>query len=104
MAWFHVTDPSDWHVIPSLGVRGARGIMSKQTAEPVLLLRYCLLHHSSKSLYGELARYVSDLSLAVAEGSLNRKQWLTAVCNHFDDVNVDGNRPDAAVPLVSAGG
>jgi hypothetical protein len=103
MAWFHVTDPSDWHVIPSLGVRGARGIMSKQTAEPVLLLRYCLLHHCSSRniLHGDLVRYVSDLSLAVGEGPLNRKQMLAALGNHFGDEYLDETRSDAAEALVS---
>ena len=101
MVWFHVTDPSDWHVIPSLGVRGARGILSKQTAEPVPLLRYCLLHHSSTIAYQELVSCVSHLSLAVAEGS-TRVQLLAALNTHFGDVFVDEQkRPDAAEALVS---
>ena len=101
MAWFHVTDPSDWHVIPSLGVRGARGILSKQTAEPVPLLRYCLLHHSSTIAYQELVSCVTHLSLVVEEGSL-RPQLLAALNTHFGDVFVDEQkRPDAAEALVS---
>jgi hypothetical protein len=72
--------------------------MSKQTAEPVLLL---MLHHSSTSSLRELANCVSHLNLEV-EANSSRVQLLAALSTHFGDVFVaEQKQPDAAEALVS---
>ena len=100
MEWFHVTNPSDYYVIPTVGERAAMGVAFKQTAARVPLMRYCALHHSSLLTHADLGMCATHLNLDVAEGA-SRVQLLAAIQLHFGDVFVaERKTPDAATDLV----
>lgn len=100
MEWFHVTDPSDFHVIPTEGQRAARGIVLKQTAERVQLMDYCVRNHSSGLTHADLVMCCTHLQLDLDLKS-SRAALLTAVNLHFGNVFVaEDKKLDAAAALV----
>ena len=61
--WFHVCEPSDWHVLPFLAERTHQGVLMKPDGEHIPLMNYCLLNHSNMLTFADLVHCASYVNL-----------------------------------------
>ena len=99
MEWFHVTDPSDYHVIPTVGQLRGRGIVFKPTAQAVPLMRHCFASSHSVTLsHEDIVRCARHLQ--IADGG-SRVKLLELISLHFGDAFVpETKKPDAAQKVL----
>ena len=99
MEWFHVTDPSDYHAIPTVGQLRDRGIIFKQTAQAVPLMRHCFASgHSVTLSHEDIVRCARHLQ--IADGG-SRVKLLELISLHFGDAFVpETKKPDAAQKVL----
>ena len=98
--WLHVTGPMDWAVIPLVGERCAMGIVLKQIADRVPLMRYSLLHHSRTLSHKDLSECAAHLALDVGTGP-SRLDLLKALASHFGHVcHEEQKTTDAAASIA----
>ena len=93
--WLHVTDPSDWKVVPtSAFVLADTGVVMRQIAEPVVLMRHALTTYANEMNFQDLlqcARFENDVD--VPEGATSPK----------DACNIIGKLLDPDDPANSVG-
>jgi hypothetical protein len=78
----HDTYAGEWEVIPSVGERCARGIILKQTAESIPLIRYAVLHRTSNLSHQEMLSCAMLVGLYVPNTIL-RVDLLRALHAHY---------------------
>lgn len=85
--WIHITDPSEWNVIPAESVSTANGIILKQNAPQVSLIKHCLANKHTL-VHSDLVMCASHLNLlATPEGNhrASRDTLLEALANHVSE-------------------
>ena len=79
VGWLHVTDPSTWKVVPtSAFVLADTGVVMRQIAEPVFLMRHALTTYANELNFQDLlqcARFDNDVD--VPEGAASPKDAST---------------------------
>ena len=84
--WLHVTDPSEWKVVPtSAFVLADTGVVMRQIAEPVFLMRHALTTYANELNFHDLlqcARFDNDVD--VPEGTTSPKDACTIIGKLLD--------------------
>jgi hypothetical protein len=96
VAWLHVTDPSDWKVVPTVAfVLAGAGVVMKQIAETAFLMRHALTTYANTLNLQDLlqrARFNSDVD--VPEGATTPKDACNIIGKSLgpdDPANVTGD-------------
>ncbi len=83
--WLHVTDPSEWKVVPTAAfVLADSGVVMRQTAEPTDLMRHTLTTSANTLNFQDLLQCARTADVDLAEGTATAKEACDIIGKSLD--------------------